>query len=72
MPNLDVLFKSYRLNALNLPNRIVMAPMTRSMSPGGIPTAEVAGYYRRRALSLAFRTGCIGGAKRGLVASIVT
>jgi 2,4-dienoyl-CoA reductase-like NADH-dependent reductase (Old Yellow Enzyme family) len=49
MPNLDVLFKSYRLNALNLPNRIVMAPMTRSMSPGGIPTAEVAGYYRRRA-----------------------
>jgi 2,4-dienoyl-CoA reductase-like NADH-dependent reductase (Old Yellow Enzyme family) len=49
MPNLDVLFKPYRLNALKLPNRAVMAPMTRSMSPGGVPTAEVAGYYRRRA-----------------------
>lgn len=49
MPNLDVLFQPYRLNALNLPNRVVMAPMTRSMSPGGVPTAEVAAYYRRRA-----------------------
>ena len=49
MPNLDALFKPYRLNALNLPNRAVMAPMTRSMSRGGVPTAEVAGYYRRRA-----------------------
>ncbi len=26
-----------------------MAPMTRSQSPGGIPTAEVASYYRERA-----------------------
>src|SRR5580693_7344582 len=49
MSNLDVLFDSYRLNALDLPNRVVMAPMTRSMSPGGVPTAEVASYYRRRA-----------------------
>jgi 2,4-dienoyl-CoA reductase-like NADH-dependent reductase (Old Yellow Enzyme family) len=49
MPNPDVLFRPYRLNALNLPNRVVMAPMTRSKSPGGVPTAEVAGYYRRRA-----------------------
>jgi 2,4-dienoyl-CoA reductase-like NADH-dependent reductase (Old Yellow Enzyme family) len=49
VPNLDLLFQSYRLNALDLPNRVVMAPMTRSRSPGGVPTAEVAGYYRRRA-----------------------
>ncbi|HUB46205.1 MAG TPA: NADH:flavin oxidoreductase [Acetobacteraceae bacterium] len=49
MSNLDVLFSSYRLNALNLPNRVVMAPMTRSFSPGGVPTAEVTAYYRRRA-----------------------
>ena len=48
-PGLDVLFSSYRLNALNLPNRVVMAPMTRSFSPAGVPTAEVAAYYRRRA-----------------------
>lgn len=26
-----------------------MAPMTRSFSPGGIPTDDVAAYYRRRA-----------------------
>lgn len=26
-----------------------MAPMTRSFSPGGIPTADVAAYYRKRA-----------------------
>jgi 2,4-dienoyl-CoA reductase-like NADH-dependent reductase (Old Yellow Enzyme family) len=49
MPNLNVLFRPYRLNALYLPNRVVMAPMTRSVSHGGVPTAEVAGYYRRRA-----------------------
>ncbi|RDS82261.1 12-oxophytodienoate reductase [Dyella monticola] len=49
MSNLNALFKPYRLNALNLPNRVVMAPMTRSMSPGGVPTTEVASYYRRRA-----------------------
>lgn len=49
MSNLDVLFSSYRLNALNLPNRVVMAPMARSFSPGGVPTTEVASYYRRRA-----------------------
>ncbi len=34
---------------LDLPNRLVMAPMTRFHSPGGVPTAEVAAYYRRRA-----------------------
>ena len=26
-----------------------MAPMTRSFSPNGVPTSDVAGYYRRRA-----------------------
>lgn len=49
MPSLDVLFSSYRLKNLNLRNRAVMAPMTRSFSPGGVPTAAVAAYYRRRA-----------------------
>jgi len=49
MPNLDALFSSYRLNALDLPNRVVMAPMSRYVSLGGVPTAEVAAYYRRRA-----------------------
>ena len=49
MPDFDVLFSPYQLNALDLPTRIVMAPMTRSFSPGGVPTADVAAYYRRRA-----------------------
>jgi len=45
----QALFAPFTLKGLTLPNRIVMAPMTRSFSPGGIPTAEVAAYYRRRA-----------------------
>ncbi|MEU4692538.1 12-oxophytodienoate reductase [Actinoplanes sp. NPDC023714] len=39
----------FRLGGLTLPNRLVMAPMTRFRSPGGVPAAEVADYYRRRA-----------------------
>ena len=49
MSALDVLFSPYRLNALDLPNRVVMAPMTRAFSPDGVPTDDVAAYYRRRA-----------------------
>ena len=44
-----MLFEPYVLKNLKLRNRIVMAPMTRNMSPGGIPTQEVANYYGRRA-----------------------
>jgi 2,4-dienoyl-CoA reductase-like NADH-dependent reductase (Old Yellow Enzyme family) len=43
------LFKSFTLNGVTLANRIVMAPMTRNHSPGGVPGADVAAYYRRRA-----------------------
>jgi 2,4-dienoyl-CoA reductase-like NADH-dependent reductase (Old Yellow Enzyme family) len=43
------LFQPFRIKNLILSNRIVMAPMTRSKSPGGIPGPEVAAYYRRRA-----------------------
>ncbi|MBI1199325.1 MAG: 12-oxophytodienoate reductase [Phenylobacterium sp.] len=45
----DVLFTPFEFKGLKLPNRIVMAPMTRSFSPGGVATDEVAAYYRRRA-----------------------
>ena len=45
----DPLFKPFAVKGLNLPNRIVMAPMTRSFSPGGVPGPDVAAYYRRRA-----------------------
>ncbi len=43
------LFRPFTIKGLTLPNRIVMAPMTRSFSPGGIPGDDVAAYYRRRA-----------------------
>lgn len=49
MPAADSLFSPFRLKSLSLPNRIVMAPMTRSKSPGQIPGEDVAAYYRRRA-----------------------
>lgn len=49
MPSTDVLFEPFTLNAMTVPNRIVMAPMTRSFSPGNVPDADVAAYYRRRA-----------------------
>src|SRR3990167_347160 len=47
--NLDALFQPFALKSLALKNRIVMAPMTRSFSPTGVPEENVAAYYRRRA-----------------------
>ena len=46
MPNL---FTPYTLSPHTLPNRIVMAPMTRARSPSHVPDALVAEYYRQRA-----------------------
>jgi 2,4-dienoyl-CoA reductase-like NADH-dependent reductase (Old Yellow Enzyme family) len=43
------LFAPFTIKNLTLPNRIVMAPMTRAFSPGGVPGPDVAAYYRRRA-----------------------
>ena len=50
-PHADVLFQPFRVKSLELKNRIVMAPMTRSFSPNGVPGPDVAAYYRRRAES---------------------
>ena len=44
-----MLFEPYKLKNITLRNRIAMAPMTRSQSPGGIPTNDVVEYYKRRA-----------------------
>lgn len=44
-----MLFSPFRCRGLTLRNRIVMAPMTRECSPGGVPDDAVAAYYRRRA-----------------------
>lgn len=43
------LFRPFSLGTLQLPSRVVMAPMTRSFSPGGVPNSKVVEYYRRRA-----------------------
>src|SRR5690606_29934870 len=43
------LFTPFKLRSLELKNRFVMAPMTRSFSPDGVPGADVAAYYKRRA-----------------------
>lgn len=47
--NTDSLFEPFHLKSLHIRNRFVMSPMTRSFSPNGIPTNDVAGYYKRRA-----------------------
>ncbi|WP_067689040.1 NADH:flavin oxidoreductase [Nocardia jejuensis] len=45
----QVLSRPVTLNGLTVPNRIVMAPMTRMFSPGGVPGEDVRSYYARRA-----------------------
>lgn len=48
-PRLAPLFTPFRAGTLEVANRFVMAPMTRWKSPGQVPGADVAAYYRRRA-----------------------
>ena len=48
MSNVAPLFEPLTIRGMSIPNRIVMAPMTRSFSPDGVPGQNVAEYYRRR------------------------
>ncbi len=41
-PDVSCLFEPFRLKYLDLANRLVMAPMTRTFSPGGVPGRDVA------------------------------
>lgn len=46
----DVLFQPIRLGAIEAPNRILMAPLTRGRaSAGSVPNALMVEYYRQRA-----------------------
>ncbi|MCA1939660.1 MAG: alkene reductase [Caenispirillum bisanense] len=47
----DILFRPHRMGAVTLPNRVAMAPMTRSRAaqPGDVPTELTAAYYAQRA-----------------------
>lgn len=47
--NMEHLFSPYQLNKLNLTNRMVMAPMTRSRALENIPNDLMAAYYAQRA-----------------------
>ena len=49
MTDVSPLLKPFRVRGLELANRIVMAPMTRSHSPDGLPTGDNLAYYERRA-----------------------
>ncbi|MCW2932791.1 MAG: NADH:flavin oxidoreductase/NADH oxidase [Actinomycetia bacterium] len=50
--DVEQLFSPVTIAGLKLRNRWVMAPMTRQFSPDGVPDADVAAYYGRRAASL--------------------
>ncbi|MDC1436472.1 NADH:flavin oxidoreductase [Gammaproteobacteria bacterium] len=45
----ESLFTPFASSNLNLKNRLVMAPMTRTHSPNGTPGEDVVEYYKRRA-----------------------
>jgi len=49
MANTNNLFTPITLGKLALNNRIAMAPMTRSFSPGNVPNDMVVEYYKKRA-----------------------
>lgn len=46
---MTTLFSEYNLAGLTLPNRIVMAPMTRARVPSTVPSEAMAEYYAQRA-----------------------
>jgi N-ethylmaleimide reductase len=46
---MTTLFDPLQMGALALPNRIVMAPLTRNRAPGAVPTPLMATYYAQRA-----------------------
>lgn len=60
------LFENYRLGAQTLPNRVVMAPMTRARATAdGLPTASYATYYAQRASAGLIITGGVQPSLRG-------
>ena len=46
---MNTLFTPLQAGTLNLPNRIVMAPLTRNRAPHAVPNALMATYYEQRA-----------------------
>lgn len=46
---IEPLLQPFTVRGVTLPNRVIMSPMTRGASPNGVPGADVAAYYARRA-----------------------
>ncbi|MEP6791311.1 MAG: alkene reductase, partial [Ramlibacter sp.] len=46
---MPTLFDPVQAGSLHLPNRIVMAPLTRNRAPNAVPTPLMAEYYAQRA-----------------------
>lgn len=64
---MTTLFSPLRLGALDLPNRIVMAPLTRARATRAhVPTAIMAEYYRQRASAGMIVSEAIGISRQGL------
>ena len=56
---MPTLFDTFNLNGLNLPNRLVMAPMTRTRATeGGVPTELMRDYYVQRSSAGLIVTEC--------------
>jgi 2,4-dienoyl-CoA reductase-like NADH-dependent reductase (Old Yellow Enzyme family) len=61
------LFDGVTIGRMRLPNRIVMAPMTRGRaSKSGVPTAEMARYYAQRSSAGLIISEAIGISRAGL------
>ncbi|MGB3559366.1 MAG: alkene reductase, partial [Geitlerinemataceae cyanobacterium] len=58
MTSSETLFSPVQLGSQTLPNRIVMAPMTRLRADGTVPTATMAKYYTQRAAAGLIVTEC--------------
>jgi 2,4-dienoyl-CoA reductase-like NADH-dependent reductase (Old Yellow Enzyme family) len=60
MQDLSPLFSPFQIRDVKLPNRFVMPSMQRGFAKDGVPTPEMAQYYRKRAengISLVFGEG---------------
>ncbi len=60
------LFSPFTLGSLPLPNRVVMAPMTRCRALGNIPNALMAEYYTQRATAGLLITEGVAPSAHGL------
>ncbi len=59
--DIEILFRPFQHRKIQLSSRLVMAPISRNFAEDGIPTPDLALYYRRRAeneLGLIITEGC--------------